>query len=370
MKQARVLLIFSSSELGGAERSLTRMALAANGQVRYTLATLDGCGPWVDWCHQLGAAPVVLGNRDGGGGHGRYGLKAIINLLSLVRRDRFDALYVIGLRASLWVRFLRPLMGGVRLVHGIRWNPNSVSRLDRALRVAEFLLSYFIDSYICNSQIAAKTLVQRAAIRQDKIQVIYNGLDQLPPPADGFATRSPNVVILANLNPRKGHREFLNVIQAVCQQVPQAHFFFVGRDDMNGQLATAVSEHNLNHAVTLVGYQADVDSWLSQSQLMVLPSRWGEGCPTSILEGFAHSLPVIAYAIDGIPELIDDGVDGALIPPGDTKAMTAAIVQCLLNPSQSEQMGKRGRAKVAQFFTLAHCAKQHDSVFKTLTSRN
>lgn len=362
----RVIVIFSSSELGGAERSLTRMALAATNDVTFTLATLDGPGPWVDWCQEMGIMPFVLGERVRAGAHGRFGLKALLRLVELVRRERYAALYVIGLRSSLWLRLMRPWMHGARIVQGIRWNPDSDSLLDNALRLVERLLGVLIDLYICNSRASAETLQRRAGVPKNKIRVIYNGLDHLPPPV-ALTERSTDVVLLANLSPRKGHWEFLDVVAAVRERIPQAHFYFVGRDDMDGCLSREIVRRNLGQAVTLTGYQADVGHWLGKARLMVLPSLWGEGCPTSILEGFAHGLPVVAYAIDGIPELIDDGIDGFLVQPRDAAAITTAILRLLEDPEQAAHMGEAGRIKVERHFTLAHCANLHASVFSDLT---
>lgn len=99
---------------------------------------------------------------------------------------------------------------------------------------------------------------------------------------------------------------------------------------------------------------------------MVLPSLWGEGCPTSILEGFAYGLPVVAYAIDGIPELIDDGVDGVVASPNNSNELANAIVRIQENPVSAESMGMAGREKVASRFTLARCADEHAQIFYKL----
>lgn len=368
MKRVRVLLVFSSSELGGAERSLTRMALAAGAGVEFTLATLDGPGPWVDWCRDLGGEPVVLGERKQAGSHGRIGVKAMLRLIALVRRQRHHLLYVIGLRASLLVRLAKPMLKAVRIIHGVRWNPDSNSRLDQAFRLVESLTGGLVDLFLCNSRAAAQTLQYRLHIPGNRIRVIYNGLDRLPPQRLDLWQRPLRVVTVANLNPRKGYVEYLDVLENVLRRLPSASFVFVGRDDMGGLLASEIAQRGLGGAVTLTGYQSDVGRWLDEARLMVLPSRWGEGCPTSILEGHAHGLPVVAYAIDGVPELIEDGRDGVLIAPGDALGLADAIVRLLDNTALAQDMGAAGRAKVERCFTLARCADQHVAVFMELVA--
>lgn len=365
----KVLLVFSSSELGGAERSLTRMALSATADVSFSLATLDGQGPWDEWARSQGAQPIVLGKRKARYGHGRFGINALKNLVKLARREQYAVIYVIGFRASLWLRLMRPLLGRACLIHGIRWNPDSCSRLDKTLRVVERMLGFLVDLYVCNSKVAAKTLENRAGVPEEKLCVIYNGLDWLPQRGAMRSCVDPNVIVLANLSPRKGHIEFLDVVQAVCSQIPAAHFFFVGRDDMHGELANEIQRRGLESAITLTGYQADVTQWLNNTRLMVLPSKWGEGCPTSVLEGFAHSLPVVAYRIDGVPELISDGIDGVLLPPGDSRGLEGTILKLLKDNQLTQEMGEKGRVKVEESFTLSQCAQEHTKAFSRLIMR-
>ncbi|MDR1064497.1 MAG: glycosyltransferase family 4 protein [Azoarcus sp.] len=403
----RILLIFSSSELGGAERSLTRMTLLHHENIQYTLASLDGPGAWSDWYRELGGHPFLFGSPRGtlddsnhselikghssrnhelrqaqrgrmkivqrylgeNGRHGHFNLKALWRMLALVRQSGFNAIYVIGLRASFWLRVLKPFLCGARLVHGIRWNPNSGSRLDRTFRLIERCLGWLVDLYVCNSQVAALTLECRAGVSSKKIRVIHNGLANLSPlPTKPLAERPLHVTVLANLNWRKGHIEFLNVVASIAKRLPQTHFFFVGRDDMAGRVATEIERRGLAGTVTLTGYQADIAPWLAETRLMVLPSLWGEGCPTSILEGQAHGLPVIAYAIDGIPELIADGIDGLLVPPGDIESFSSAILRLLEDPALAQRMGDAGRTKVERNFTLARCASLHTAIFSELAA--
>ena len=102
----------------------------------YQLATLDGEGPWCDWVRSRGQQPLVFGVRNGAL-HGSLKLGAFISLLRHVRHEGIQIVYISSLTASLWPRLLKPLMPGVKLVHGIRWNPDSNSRLDRFFRGVE-----------------------------------------------------------------------------------------------------------------------------------------------------------------------------------------------------------------------------------------
>ena len=360
----RILLVFSSSELGGAERSLTRMALASSPSI-YQLATLDGEGPWCDWVRSQDHQPLVFGVRNRAL-HGSLRLGAFVSLLRHVRREGIQIVYICGLRASLWLRLLNPLMPGVKLVHGIRWNPDSNSLLDQLFRAVERWLNGLVDLYITNSQIAATTLVERCGIAAEKIRVIHNGIPEMPTNILPLSERPVNVLTVANLNPRKGYLEYLLAIESVHRVIPAAHFIFVGRDDMNGEVQQAILTAGMAGFVSCEGFQADVSHYFGNARVCVLPSLWGEGCPTSLLESMAWGVPVIAYRVDGVPELIRDGVDGFVLNPSDIEKMTARIIELLTNCQIGASFGNAGRDKVARDFTMEACSRLHEQEFEKL----
>jgi len=339
------------------------MALASK-DVEYQLATLEGDGPLCDWIRDQGSQPLVLGS----GMSYKTGLSfvAFWRLLRYVREYPVDIIYICGARAAFVLRFLKVFFPGVKHVHGIRWNPDSNSRLDRFFRLMERQTHPLIDAWITNSKIAKQTLVSQCRIPDDKVTVIYNGLESLPKDVPPLNERPTEVLTVANLNPRKGHQAYLRTIREVVKNVPDARFVFVGRDDMKGEVQRSIDEAGLAEFVHCEGFQADVSTWLRRARLMVLPSLWGEGCPTSILEGYAYGLPIVAYAIDGIPELIDDGIDGVVVSPNKPDELASAIVRVLENPVRAESMGMVGREKVASRFTLAHCADEHARIFHKL----
>lgn len=258
-------------------------------------------------------------------------------------------------------------MRGVRIAHGVRWNPDSGSRLDIGLRLVERWSSGLVDAYITNSRIAASTLVRRCGIPEERIGVIYNGVAELPEFVPPAAERPLEVLTVANLRPVKGHREFLCAIRTVLDAVPGARFVFVGRDDMNGEVQRAVERANLSHAVEWVGFQADVSAYFRRARAFVLPSL-DEGCPTVILESFAWGCPVVAYGVGGVPELIADASDGFVVPPQDSTQLATRIIRLLTDTNLSESLSLAGRKKIAQGMTLARSAALHESTFTALAN--
>lgn len=362
----RVLLLFSSGQLGGAERSLSRMAFATN-EVEYQLATLGGEGPWSEWVSSLGFSPLVFGQGLSSGIW--HMLDAFRRLIRYIHHNPVDVIYVCGVRAAFILRLIRFLFPGLKLIHGVRWNPNSSSRLDRFFRLIELFTHHLCDAWITNSEIAKQTLVKRCRISDERIFVIHNGLESVPDKVPLINERPLEVLTIANLSPRKGHLEFLKVIREIITDIPEARFIFVGRDDMKGKVQQAIVEAGLADFVRCVGFQSDVTSWFRRARVFVLPSLWNEGCPTAILEAMSFSVPCIAFELDGIPELVQSGQQGVLLRYRDYQGMTDAISQLLKDTKLASKYGNSGRVRVKSQFVLENTVDLHWRAFKTVLSR-
>jgi glycosyltransferase involved in cell wall biosynthesis len=364
-QRLRVLLLFSSSELGGAERSLSRMVLASK-EIDYQLATLNSEGPWCEWIRSQGRKPLVLGRGTAVGG---LMIRSFLRLIHHIRRHPVDVIYVCGARASLVLRIIRVFLPKIKIVHGVRWNPNSISRLDRFFRLVERFTHRLVDGWITNSMVAKRTLVSHCGIPENQISVIYNGLDSLPTGVVQLGNRPKEVLTVANLNPRKGHREYIKVVQEVLTAIPDATFVFVGRDDMNGEIHRAIAEAGLSERVRCEGFQADVSPWFRRARVFALPSLLNEGCPTAILEAMSYSIPCVAFAIDGIPEMVENGQQGVLLQSGDYSGMADVIIQILTSDSKAAKLGESGQVRVHSHFRLEDTAAQHSATFNNILLR-
>lgn len=362
MKKNTVLLVFSSSGIGGTERSLTRMALSSPTGV-YQLATLDGEGPWCDWVRSQGHCPLVFGLRNGVR-HSIFKLGAYVSLLRYVRSKGINVVYISGLRASFWLRLLlKSFLPSVALVHGIRTNPNSSLALDRIFRVVEQWLNGLVDLYITNSKVASVTLVERCGVPADKVKVIYNGPGKMPINILPLAKRPMNVLTVANLKSGKGYIEYLLAIEIVLKKVPDVHFTFIGKDEMKGKVQLAISERGLSEQVSYVGFQLDISYWMKTARLFVLPSV-KEGSPTSVLEAMSYGVPVVGFNLDGMPELIRHGKDGLLVPATDINCLAMAIIKLLKETQLSKKMSASSLERCKKEFQLSTSVIKHLDAFK------
>jgi glycosyltransferase involved in cell wall biosynthesis len=325
-----ILMLFSSSEIGGAERSLGNMTfINSDKSINYILATFGSIGPLSEW---IQSKSIDIDCFD----------FKILKLIKYINLKKPDIIYVIGFRLSIFLRFYCKFFSKNYLVQGVRWNPNSKSVLDRVFRKFEFLFSFLLDGYIVNSN-AAKETLQSLSI--NKVELIYNGI---------------------NLKPSRSNLEIKKYIIRIVKDLPEAKFLFLGYDNLNGQIQTNIIKMGLSSNVECLGFQKNVGNFLSKSSIFVLPSLYGEGCPTSILEAFSYRLPVIANDIDGIPELVSHNIDGILTNKSSNSSMELAIKELLLNTEKAKRLGENGYQKVIEQFQLTNMIQKHNSFFKTL----
>ena len=342
-----ILLLFSSSDIGGAERSLTRMAtINKNPSVSYHIATFGAEGSLSKWIKDMSIECHCFNYQT-------------LSLIKYIYMNKPDVIYVIGFRLSIFLRFFCKIFLKNLIFQGVRWNPSSQSKLDKVFRFFENHFSFLLDGYIVNSKAAAKTI---RSVTRKKVEVIYNGISVLPK-NEFNQTKNKYVITAATLSPRKGHKEYIRVISNIVEQFPNSQFLFLGNDNLNGEIQKLIESADLSRNVKYLGFMVNVEEFLDQSIIFVLPSLYGEGCPTSILEAFSYKLPVVAYDIDGIPELVTHNVDGILANFNETDSLENAIKELLLNPTKAKKMGEKGYDKVHKKFLFNNMLDKHNSFF-------
>jgi glycosyltransferase involved in cell wall biosynthesis len=350
VNRRKVLVLFSSAAIGGAERSIGNMAINnSNESVSYQLATFGSNGPLSNWIKSNDFECFCFN-------------KNIIQLIRFISYNKPYVVYVIGFRLSVLLRFYCKIFTKIRIVQGVRWNPSSNSRLDRTFRVVEKFFSFLIDGYIVNSNSAKKLLL---SIPIEKVELIYNGISD-----NNFnqkeLTQKKYVVTVANLAARKGYLEYLEIIDNIIKEYPETQFLFLGYDNLNGKVQKLIKEKLLSSNVIYLGFKENIGEYLKKSIFFVLPSLYGEGCPTSILEAFKYKLPVIAYEIDGIPEIVENDFDGILVDQVNKNSLENAIKDLLNEPEKIKIMGQRGYEKLKKNYLLDTMIEKHNSFFLDL----
>ena len=160
------------------------------------------------------------------------------------------------------------------------------------------------------------------------------------------------IATIAQLIPRKGHRVILEALPEVIREFPDLRVLLFGQGSLRGELEQLCRRYGLLSHVRLAGFRADLQRILPCLDLVVHPALM-EGLGLSLLEAAAAGVPVVATRVGGIPEVIQDGVNGLLVPPANAQALAAAIVRVLREPGLARTLGEAGPELVRRNFSAA-----------------
>lgn len=175
------------------------------------------------------------------------------------------------------------------------------------------------------------------------------------------------VCAVGRLSPEKGHGFLLEALRQVMAAVPQARLVLVGEGPLRQSLQAQAARSGLDDHVIFAGYRDDVESVITASDLLVMPSlREGFGDP--VIEAMALCRPVIASRVGGMVEIVRGGETGLLVPPADPDALAGAIINLLGAPETRKLMGLQGRQVVLQEFSTERLADGLASLYYDLAS--
>lgn len=211
---------------------------------------------------------------------------------------------------------------------------------------------------------AVKDQLIGEGVRQDKIAVIYNGIDLTRFDQNGtredalarlnleIVPERPVITMVANFEYRvKDHPMLLRTAQRVTREVPEAIFVIAGEGELRAETEQLAAQLGVKDSCLFTGRCASVPDLLAASDICLLTSQ-AEGFSNSILEYMAAGRPVVATNVGGASEAIVEGETGHLVKSGDDEAMAQRIVELLRNPQRRRQMGLQGRNVVDQRFSL------------------
>jgi glycosyltransferase involved in cell wall biosynthesis len=180
----------------------------------------------------------------------------------------------------------------------------------------------------------------------------------------GLPEAAPLVGTVANFRPDKGHRFLLEAALRVRRDLPEVRFVLVGLGPVEERERRRVAEMGLQETVMFAGYREDAPRVAGACDLFVLPSV-REGLPLALLEAMAVGVPPVVTAAGGMPEVVRGGVDGIVVPVGDTRALASAILSLLGDPARRGRMARSARARAAEF-DIRRTVRRMEEVYGSL----
>jgi glycosyltransferase involved in cell wall biosynthesis len=362
-----ILILIKGLGMGGAEQIVvSTIRRGDRSRFRYEVAYLL---PWKDALvgeiHALDAPTFCLGT-----GHG---VGWLWRLRTLVRDRRIDVVHVHSPYAAIGARLVLP-----RRYPLVYTEHNVWERYTRPTRWGNAL------SYHRNDHVFAVSEHVRASVRypapvgflsRPPIETLYHGPDLKPHRlADvaslrhelGVGEGQPLIGTIANLKRHKGLEHLLRAAVQVRRRLPDARFVVIGQGPMEPELRALASSLRLNGTVMFAGYRPDAARLVGAFDLFVLPSIH-EGLAIALIEAMSAGVPAVVTRVGGLPEVMQDGREGILVPPGDPEALARAITALISDRTLRSSMGEAAKAR-AHMFDMTEAVRRMERVYERLTS--
>ena len=368
----RVVHLMASPFYGGPERQMLGLARHLPNGVRSVYLSFAERGlarPFLDEVRRQGYEGRLLRHNS------PHMIACIREVASEIRRSQADIVCCSGYKPDLigWfaARFVRTPV--VSVSHGWTAATRKVSRnesLDRCIL-------RWMDSVVCVSNGQAEK-VRRAGVSESKIVVIQNAIGEEAFVGQDSTSRGemmawftppPQWVVgsAGRFSPEKGFAVFIDAAALVARLRPAAAFVLFGDGPLRADLERRISEHGLQSRFVMPGFRDDLLRFLPNLDVGVI-SSFTEGLPVFLLESCAAQVPMVATSVGGIPEVIDEGRTGYLVPAGDATALANHIVALLDNEAQRRALGRAARDRVRSEFSFAEMGRRYYELFKRLES--
>lgn len=297
-----------------------------------------------------------------------YVLRSLRDLVAIGRNEQVDVVQCHLSDAELLGILAGRLLGVDRIIttiHSTDFLPSRVSWDPRnLLRVfmTRMLYARGVDRIVAVSEDAAEKVRRRFGVEAEKVQVLLNRIDVdaltgLAPDDAlksllGIARSDRVLVCVARLVDRKGQAVLLAAFQDLIRGWGALKLGLVGDGDSRELLVQRCRELGLSSHVLFLGSRDDVPALLAMSDVFVLPSLADEGTSLALLEAMACGLPVVATSIPGNAAVIEDGVSGLLVPPGDVQELSRAIDFMLRHPDTARAFGRKARQIVREKYDI------------------
>ena len=366
VRAPRILLLITLAETGGAQTYVAGILPALAGRFEVVVAA-HGDGPLREAALAAGARFVPLRHvrRDL---HALHDPLGVLELARLMRRERPDIVHANSSKAGVLGRVAAALAGvPVRIFTAHGWAFNAASGAASALyRWADRLMAPLTTVTICVSERDREAGIAARTCRAARTVVIPSAVDAgAPPRVRHHRRRAPVIVAVGRLAEPKDPVTLVRALTAVRSAFTAQ---VVGDGPERPAVEAEIRAAGLLEQVELMGERRDVPQLLEDADVFVLSSR-SEGAPLSVLEAMAAGLPVVASAVGGVPEIVDDGATGLLVPPGDTTALTAAIERLLADASLRARMGAAGWQRVRERFDVDQLRHAHLALYERELAR-
>jgi glycosyltransferase involved in cell wall biosynthesis len=362
-----VVHLTDSPFYGGPERQMLGLSMVLPPSVQTTILCFRDHASSLPFLKQLDTAGVAARMIDHANPHF---LGMITDVASQLRSEQADLLACHGYKAGVIGWFAARRVGIPVIAVSRGWTAHTLKV--RAYEALDRRMLRRMDAVVCVSAGQAAK-VARTGIARDRLHVIHNSVDPARFRNGGAAGRaileglfaSPRSAIIAGIgrqSPEKGFDQLVDAARLLVRDDDRVGIVLVGDGPDRPMLEALVRASRLESNVVFAGFRTDVDRLLPGADILAQASHT-EGLPNVVLEASAAGLPVVATNVGGTNEIIEDGVNGFLVPAADPPALARRLLDLVRSPDLRQQMGDRGRDLVRARFSFARQAAAYEELF-------
>lgn len=365
-RPARILYVIDQLGIGGAEQHLVRLitGLLPSGRWHPSVYCLGRVGELLPQLDALGIEVVGPARRWHRSPAGT--VRAVADLWRYVRGVRPDITHSYMPEPGLLGALASRLAGVPYTITTRRWVHSY-----GGLKLFQYRLSAALMDRCSDAIIAVCEAARQQAIREgtppEKIKTVYNSVPLPSPtptnprPLEGH----PVFGSVGRLQPYKGHRYLVEAAPLVLAELPDARFVLVGDGSARAQLERQAEELGVSRYISFLGERPDGADLLQHFDVFVLPSLV-EGLPNAVLEAMAAGLPIVATGVGGVPELIEHGQSGLLVPAESSGELARAMVQLWRDESVRRRCAEAARETAATRFSVSREVVETEAIYLAL----
>lgn len=307
----------------------------------------------------------AIGGRD---------LKAIKGVRALIKKYNPDIVYAHSSKAGAIARAADIGLRNrcVYNPHGWAFNMRCSAKKKAMYTAIEKIAAPFCDKIICISDAEKQSALDKKICREDKLQVIFNGVDiesyengvrgvikrkDLNIPEDAFV-----VGMVGRMSPQKAPDVFVKMAKQVKDEVPNAHFIIVGNGNQEDEIRKYAEDNGFSNSLHITGWVDNPMSYVELFDVACLLSRW-EGFGLALPEYMMAGKPIVASRVDAIPNIIRNGENGLLVEVDDDIGASKAVLRILREDGLRKKIVAQGLEDVHNRFNARRVSEEHSKLF-------
>jgi glycosyltransferase involved in cell wall biosynthesis len=305
------------------------------------------------------------------GRHGRASVWPWLRLAAYLRRERVDVLHAHMFGSNVWGTVIGRLARvPIVVAHEHTWSFEGQPlrrMLDREL------IGRFGDAFIAVSRDDRRKMIEIERVPAERVRFVPNGIaSRAPSPGHDLREElglgpGPLIGAVGTLRAQKSYDVLIRAVASMHSRNPDVHLVIAGGGPERERLERLIGELGVADVVILLGRRLDVPNLLDALDVAVCASAF-EGSPLAVLEYMEAGLPIVATSVGGVPDLIEDGVHGLLVEPGDPEGLALALEELLRDRERARAMGARARERRRREFDLDVMVGNIEALYAELLS--